>query len=81
MSWLGITDKAWFEVEIPQPVIDLKAETETRIKRLIEESSIMLNSTLTKSQWQSWVEYQQKLQNIPLQADYPQNIFWPTKPE
>lgn len=83
LSWLGITDRVWVEVEVPDPPSAILKDAQDRIAVLNEEANqaIMSNTSLTKAQWQAWVEYQKKLQNIPLQPGYPKEVLWPTKPE
>lgn len=86
LSWLGIDDKAWVEVDVPDPVvvIDHKANVDSQVAHLLNESLSMVavdNTTITKSQRQAWVEYRKKLQEITLQVGYPENVYWPTRPE
>lgn len=84
LSWLGITDQAWFEVEVPEQSFDMKAFIDDQIKHFLTQSLPMVspdNTGITKSQWQAWMDYRKKLQEIPLQPDYPNEVFWPTKPE
>lgn len=83
LSWLGIFDKAWVEVEVPDPPESVIADVTDRMLLLIEEvnQKIMNDKSLTKAQWQAWVEYQKQIQNIPLQPKYPKEVLWPTKPE
>ena len=84
LSWLGIEDKAWVEVEVADPVFDMKGFIDSQITRYLEESLSMVaedNVSLTKSQRTAWVEYRRKLQEIYLQPDYPTTVFWPNRPE
>lgn len=83
LSWLGITDRCWVEVEVSDDQNSKQNDVDSRIKILVDEANQKLveNKNLTKAQWQAWVDYQKKLQNIPLQPNYPTEIFWPTKPE
>jgi hypothetical protein len=82
LSWLGITDRCWVEVEADDPVNPVKQDIDDRIAIFYEEANQKLaNQTLTKGQWQSWIDYQQKLQNVPLQPGYPNEVRWPDKPE
>ena len=83
LSWLGITDRAWYEVEVPDPPETISKDVSDRMILLNEEANqkIMNDKTLTKVQWQAWVDYQIKLQNLPLQPGYPNEVLWPTKPE
>ncbi len=82
LSWLGITDRCWVEVEAGDPVNPVKQDIDDRIANFYEEANQKLaNQTLTKGQWQSWIDYQQKLQNVPLQPGYPNEVRWPDKPE
>lgn len=82
LSWLGITDRCWVEVEVVDPPNPVKKDIDDRIAVFNEEANQqIMNQSLTKGQWQAWVEYQQQLQNIPLQPGYPNEVLWPTKPE
>lgn len=86
LSWIGIADKAWFEVEVPEPVIefDHKAFIDDQIKHFLEQSLPMVatdNTNITKGQRAAWIEYRRLLQEISLQTGYPHEVFWPTKPE
>ena len=84
LSWLGINDQCWVEVDVPDVNIDpVKLDIDERISNLMNQANEVLAQPdkLTKGQWQNWTDYQIKLQNIPLQAGYPNEILWPTKPE
>ena len=82
LSWLGITDRCWIEVEVENPSDPVKKDIDDRIDVFINESNQRLSDTsLTKGKWQELVEYQKQLQNIPLQPGYPNEVLWPTKPE
>ena len=64
-----------YNIEIQQPSV---------IFNFLKESLAMVspdNTSITKAQWQAWMEYRKKLQEINLQTGYPHEIFWPTKPE
>lgn len=84
LSWLGIYDKAWFEVEIPDPTPDVKSTVDAQVNYLLEETKEKIslnNNRITKAQWQAWVDYRKKLEEINLQPGYPTEIFWPSQPE
>jgi hypothetical protein len=84
LSWLGIDDQAWVEVEVPEPSIDIKAIVDQHAAQLLEGTLPMVapdNTSLTKAQWQAWMDYRKKLQEISLQVGYPQEVFWPARPE
>lgn len=84
LSWVGIDDRCWIEVEVPEPTIDMKALVDNQIAHFLKESLSMVspdNHGITKAQWQAWMEYRKKLQEIPLQPNYPQEVFWPARPE
>lgn len=84
LSWLGIYDKAWFEVDIPDPTPDVKAIVDAQVKYLLEEtkSKVSLdNQNITKAQWQAWINYRKKIEEIYLQPGYPREVFWPSQPE
>jgi len=84
LSWLGITDRCWIEVEVSDPLVDVKTFVDDQITHFLKESEHMVDSNnvnITKAQWQAWSMYRKKLAEIYLQPDYPNEIFWPTKPE
>lgn len=82
LSWLGITDRCWIEIDATEPLAPVKKDIDDRISVFNDEANQkILNQSLTKAQWQAWVEYQKELQNIPLQPGYPNEVRWPTKPE
>lgn len=84
LSWIGIADQAWFEVEVPDPVFDHKAFIDDQIKHFLEQSLSMVaidNTNITKGQRAAWIEYRRLLQEITLQPGYPNEVFWPTRPE
>lgn len=82
LSWLGITDRCWVEVEADDPVDPVKKDIDDRVAAFnAEANQKILDQSLTKGQWQAWVEYQKQLQNIPLQVGYPNEVRWPTQPE
>lgn len=82
LSWLGITDRCWVEVEAGDLANPVKQDIDARIAMFNDEANQkILDQSLTKGQWQAWVEYQKQLQNIPLQPGYPNEVLWPTKPE
>jgi hypothetical protein len=41
----------------------------------------MDNISMTKAKRQEWMDNRKKLQEIPLNPDYPNEVFWPTRPE
>lgn len=84
LSWLGITDQAWIEVEVSDPVFDVKTFVDEQIAHMLKESSSFVaadNISMTKEQRFAWIEYRRKLQEIYLQPDYPDSVYWPAKPE
>lgn len=84
LSWLGIENQAWFEVEVPDPVIDQKAIVDQQIAKELADTVQMValdNLSLTKGQLADWMSYRQLVKEIPLQPDYPNSVIWPIKPE
>ena len=86
LSWLGITDQAWFEIEVPDPVVefDQKAFIDGQIKYFLEQSLPMVaidNISMTKEQRATWIEYRRLLSEIHLQVGYPKDVYWPPRPE
>lgn len=88
LSWLGdeFQDKGWFIVgdAPPDPVEASKAELQwDRSKKLLLESdwSVLPDVPMTSGKKAEWIEYRRKLREIRLQAGFPNEIQWPTKPE
>ena len=87
LSWVGMPDKGWFEIEVSDKEIEAKEKkllVELQIEKLLSESLPMVaadNTNLTKQQRSDWIEYRQKLKEMYLQPDYPTEVYWPKKPE
>lgn len=84
LSWIGITDRCWIEVDAPDPVTDQKSAIDVQIAQMLEEAVAMTtvnSSQLTKAQFQEWVNYQRKLEELHLHPGYPNELPWPTRPE
>ena len=84
LSWAGHNDLGWFEIEEPEQVFDQKKFIDDQIAHFLAESLPMVaadNTNQTKAQRQAWMDYRKKLQDIPLNPDYPNEVFWPTRPE
>jgi hypothetical protein len=82
LAWAGHPDLGWFE--IPEPVVDQKKIVDDQIAHFLIDTAPMVamdNTDMTKSKRQEWMEYRRKLQEIPLNPDYPNEVFWPTRPE
>jgi len=84
LAWAGHPDMGWFEVDMPEPVVDQKKFIDDQIAHFLMETAPMVamdNISMTKAQRQAWMDYRKKLQEIPLNPDYPNEVFWPTRPE
>lgn len=86
LSWCNLSDQGWFEVgPAPEPEPeDPKKIVDSQIQHLLNESLPMVasdNTLMTKQQRIEWSEYRQKLKEIYLQVGYPNNIFWPKRPD
>lgn len=88
LSWLGeaYEGQGWVEVgdAPPGPATSTKAELEwERAKQLLRESdwSMLSDVPMTSGEKAAWIEYRRGLREIRLQADFPDNIQWPAKPE
>ena len=84
LSWLGITDRAWVEVDVPDPVIDQKAIVDAQITQMLVDSLPMVavdNTSISKGKRQEWVVYRRKLKELHLQPNYPDSMEWPARPE
>jgi hypothetical protein len=84
LAWAGHPDMGWFEVDVPDPVVDQKKFIDDQIAHFLMETAPMVamdNISMTKAKRQEWMDYRKKLQEIPLNPDYPNEVFWPTRPE
>jgi hypothetical protein len=84
LAWAGHPDMGWFEVDVPDPVVDIQKVVDDQIAHFLMETSPMVamdNISMTKAKRQEWMDYRKKLQEIPLNPDYPNEVFWPTRPE
>lgn len=84
LTWAGHPDMGWFEVDMPEPVVDQKKFIDDQIAHLLTTSLPMVamdNTSMTKAERQEWMEYRKQLQEIPLNPDYPNEVRWPTRPE
>ena len=84
LAWAGHPDMGWFEVDVLDPAVDIQKVVDDQIAHFLMETSPMVamdNISMTKAKRQEWMDYRKKLQEIPLNPDYPNEVFWPTRPE
>ena len=84
LTWAGHPDMGWIEVDVPDPVVDIQKVVDDQIAHFLMETAPMVamdNISMTKAKRQEWMDYRKKLQEIPLNPDYPNEVFWPTRPE
>jgi hypothetical protein len=89
LGWAGKPDMGWFEVgPAPDPVVPTELTpaqiAQNTIDHLLSESLPMVaadNTQLTKGQRAKWIEYRTALRNLSLSPDFPNNIYWPARPE
>ena len=84
LSWAGHNDLGWFEINEPDPVFDQKKFVDNQVTRLLSESAPMVaidNTNMTKQKRVEWLDYRRQLQEVYLQSEYPDVVFWPNKPE
>ena len=84
LAWAGHPDMGWFEVDVLDPVVDIQKIVDDQIAHFLVETAPMVamdNISMTKAKRQEWMDYRKKLQEIPLNPDYPNEVFWPTRPE
>jgi hypothetical protein len=84
LTWAGHPDMGWFEVDVLDPVVDIQKVVDDQIAHFLMETAPMVamdNISMTKAKRQEWMDYRKKLQEIPLNPDYPNEVFWPTRPE
>lgn len=87
LSWVGYPDQGWFEVEVPEPIVtleDKKKLIDDQILHLLKESNGYVaadNYNISKGERSEWMEYRRLLKEIKYQPGYPEEVFWPSKPE
>ena len=84
LAWAGHPDMGWFEVDVLDPVVDIQKVVDDQIAHFLMETAPMVamdNISMTKAKRQEWMDYRKKLQEIPLNPDYPNEVRWPTRPE
>jgi len=84
LTWAGHPDMGWFEVDVLDPAVDIQKVVDDQIAHFLMETAPMVamdNTSMTKAKRQEWMDYRKKLQEIPLNPDYPNEVFWPTRPE
>ena len=86
LSWVGLPDRGWFEVDVEEPTLtleDKKKIIDDQIKHLLNETSPYVavdNYNITKAERSDWLEYRRLLKEIQYQPGYPEDIYWPAKP-
>jgi len=83
LSWAGHEDIGWFELG-PAPEPSLKERMTKQIGDLLKESEQYVaidNTSITKGERIAWMDYRQKLKELYLQPGFPNEIFWPARPE
>ena len=83
LSWAGHDDMGWFEIG-PAPEVPLKEKMTKQIEGLLKESEQYVaidNTSITKGERIAWMDYRQKLKELHLQQGFPEQIFWPARPE
>lgn len=87
LSWLGddYADMGWVVVgDAPaEPAQSTEADAAwEKAKRLLAESdwSMLPDVPMTAGQKSAWIEYRRALREVRLQAGFPNNIQWPTRP-
>ena len=83
LSWAGHEDMGWFEIG-PAPEVPLEEKMTKQIEGLLKESEQYVaidNTSITKGERVAWMDYRQKLKELYLQPGFPNEIFWPARPE
>ena len=73
----------WFEVG-PAPEVSKAERVKTQIEVMLRQTADKVsvdNISITKGERIQWMEYRRLLKEIPLQADFPNVVYWPTRPE
>jgi Phage tail assembly chaperone protein len=85
LSFIGIEDQGWFQVEGEVPVSAEATPAElawNQAKLLLAESdwAMLPDVPLLNGDKQLWQAYRKALREIRLQSGFPNNIVWPVKP-
>ena len=87
LSWRGLEDQGWFEVDVPDTEISTAANkkiVDSQIEHFLKESLLYVaidNTAITRGERADWMEYRRLLNEIPNQAGYPNEIYWPKRPD
>lgn len=86
LSWVGLEDQGWFEVEgtLPSSGVSSLSDIEwNKAKGLLIDSdwSMLPDVPMTAGDKEKWIEYRKALREIKLQEGFPDTISWPAKPE
>ena len=84
LTWAGHPDMGWIEIDVPDPVVDIQKVVDDQIAHFLATSLPMVamdNTIMTKAELHSWMDFRQKLQEIPINPYYPNEVRWPTRPE
>ena len=68
------------EIVTSEMIVD-RIRTERDFKLIQSDWTQLSDVTLSPSQITLWKEYRQKLRDITLQSNFPNDIVWPEKPE
>lgn len=86
LSWVGKPDMGWFEVG---PAPDSKEPTQKdivdkEINKILKDTTEFVaadNTDVTKGERADWITYRQLVKDIPNQEGYPDEVFWPKRPD
>ena len=85
LSWAGHEDMGWFEIgPAPEQGVSKTDRVNTQIEVLLQQTADKVsvdNTSITKGERIQWMEYRQKLKDLHLQVGFPDEIFWPARPE
>jgi hypothetical protein len=87
LSWRGLEDQGWFEVDVPDTEISTAATkkvVDSQIEHFLKESLQYVavdNPNITKGERADWMEYRRLLNDISNQSSYPNEIYWPKRPD
>ena len=94
LTWAGHPDTGWVEVDVPdpepeplpepEPEKDAKTLADEHIAEMLEATLQMValdNQNMTRETRVAWLEYRRLLREVSLHPDYPNNIYWPARPE
>lgn len=83
LSWAGHEDIGWFEIG-PAPEPSMAEKRAKQIESMLKNTDQYVaidNTSVTKGERIAWMDYRQALKELHLQPGFPEEVFWPARPE